>query len=178
MTKAFAFSNIMGFAVDIFFMLSAFLLTYKLLNQWNKNPPNSQLFLRKEYPISIIKRALRFRPGLLLATVILFIFGEPFYPDSGYIFEFFHHFNIWMFFQNYIDLEYWYVTFAPLWSISIDMQVHIILLVLLYLFYSYRDSISIYSCLSTLLLLSIVRGTIVFNPVMIVLLIGSKRIII
>ncbi len=114
MTKVFAFSNITGLALDVFFMLSAFLLTYKLLNQWNKNPPNSQLFLRKEYPILLIKRALRFWPGLLLATVILFIFGEPFYPNSGYIFEFFRHFNIWMFFQNYIDLEYWHFSLVPL----------------------------------------------------------------
>jgi hypothetical protein len=44
----------MNFTIEIFFMSSAFLLTYKLLNQWNKHPPNSELFLQKEYLISII----------------------------------------------------------------------------------------------------------------------------
>ena len=164
MTSAFAFSSIMSFALEIFFMLSAFLLTYKLINQWNQNFTDVDTFLQKEYPISIIKRAFRFWPGILLATVIVFIFGEPLYPNSGYFFELFRHFNVWMFFQNYIDLEYWHFSSVPLWSVSIDMQAHVILPLLLYLLYSYRKSISIYKCLCILLLISIIRGIIVFNP--------------
>jgi peptidoglycan/LPS O-acetylase OafA/YrhL len=163
-SKAFAFSTIMGFALDIFFMISAFLLTHKLITQWNQKCSDVDKFLQKEYPISIIKRAFRLWPGILLATIILFIFGEPFYPHSGYLFEFFRHFNIWMFFQNYVDLEYWHFTLVPLWSISADMQAHIILPLILYLFYSWKKFISIYNCLFILLLISIIRGIIVFDP--------------
>jgi len=43
----------MSFGLEIFFMLSSFLLTYKLINQWNKNFPNVKFYLLKEYPLSI-----------------------------------------------------------------------------------------------------------------------------
>jgi len=162
---AFAFTNILILNLEIFFLLSGFLLTYKLLNQWNKNFPRLELFLYKEYPLSILKRALRLWPGMLLATIIMFIFGEPGYPNGGYFLEFFRHFNIWIFCQNYVDLEYWNVTFPPLWTISLDMQIHIILPLILYLFYSFKKFLSIYNSLSILLLISILQGIIVFNPV-------------
>jgi peptidoglycan/LPS O-acetylase OafA/YrhL len=164
-TKAFASMNILAFNLEIFFMLSAFLSTYRLINQWNQNPTNFKSFLRKEYPISIIKRAFRFWPGILLSTLTLFILGEPSYPNSSYFFEFFRYFNIWMFFQNYINLEYYHFSLVPLWSVSLDMQTHILLPLLLYLLYSYRKSISVYKCLYILLLISIIRGMIVFDPV-------------
>jgi peptidoglycan/LPS O-acetylase OafA/YrhL len=168
-SAAFALNNIMILTLEIFFMLSGFLLTYKLMIQWNKNFPNVEYFLFKEYPISIIKRALRFWPGMLLATLIMFVFGEPRYPNSGYFFEFFRYFNTWIFCQNYLDLEYWSVAFAPLWTISLDMQIHIILPLILYLFNVYKN------CLSILLLISIIRGIIVFNPLtMPVLSIGYR----
>jgi len=105
MSGAFALNNLMSLSLEIFFMLSSFLLTYKLINQWNKNSLNLKLFLLKECPLSILKHALRFWPGMLLSTLILFIFGEPRYPHSGYLFEFFRNLNIWMFFQNDIDFR-------------------------------------------------------------------------
>jgi len=165
MSLAFALNNLMSYSIEIFFMLSGFLLTYKLIIQWKKNIINPELYLRKEYPISILKRALRFWPGIFLSMLILLIFGEPRYPNSGYSFEFFRHLNIWMFFQNYIDFEYWYITLAPLWSISLDIQAHIILPLLLYLFNLNRKLISVSNCLFLLLLVSIIRNMIVFNPV-------------
>jgi peptidoglycan/LPS O-acetylase OafA/YrhL len=173
MSGAFAFNGIMSFSLEIFFMISSFLLTYKLLNEWNKSYPNVKLFLLKDYPLLILKRAIRFWPGLFLSSLILLIFGEPRYPNSGYLFEFFRHLNIWMFFQNYIDLEYWYITFVHLWSISLDMQIHIIFPLILYLFYLKKLNLSIYNCLLILLLLSIIRGIIVFNPLTMPLLTTS-----
>ena len=89
MSSAFGLNNVMIFALEIFFMLSGFLLTYKLLNHWNRFSYNKQSFLYKEYPISILKRIFRFWPGILLAFVMLFVFGEPLYPNAGYLFEFF-----------------------------------------------------------------------------------------
>lgn len=164
-SSAFIFNSLMSFALEIFFMLSGFLLTYKLLNQWNRFSYNKQYFLYRQYPISIIKRMFRFWPGIFLAFLTLFIFGEPQYPNCGYLFEFFRSLNILMFFQNYIDPEYWYTTLAPLWSISLDMQIHLLLPLILYLFYSKRNLSSIYNCLFGLLILSIVRGIIVYDPV-------------
>ena len=111
-TTAFAFNNILVLNLEIFFMLSGFLLTYKLITQWNQNFPSVYIFLFNEYPVLIIRRALRFWPGMILANLLMYIFGEPRYPDSGFLFEFFRHFNIWIFCQNYIDLEYFNITFA------------------------------------------------------------------
>ncbi|CAF1037691.1 unnamed protein product [Adineta steineri] len=161
---AFKLSPLMAYGLEIFFMISGFLLTYKLINQWKKNYVNVRLFI-KFYPIFIFKRALRFWPGMLLSTLVMLILGEPKYPDSTYSFETFRYLSVWLFFQNYIDIEYWLASLAPLWSISLDMQVHIILTLLLYLFYRYRKYISIYYSLGILFLLSIILSIIIFNPI-------------
>ena len=161
---SFALSPLMAYALEIFFMLSGFLLTNKLLIQWRKNSVNYQSFLQ-EYPLLILKRALRFWPGMLLSTILMFVCGEPRYPYSDYVFESFRYISVWFFFQNYIDIEYWQASLAPLWSVSLDMQVHIILSLLLYLFYSCQKYISIDRSLKILFLLSIVVSIFLFNPV-------------
>ena len=161
-SSAFIFSPLMAYGLEIFFMISGFLLTQKLINQWNKNNINHYLFLQ-QYPVLILKRACRFWPGMLLATLLMFIFGEPSYPNSTHLLELFRHLSVWMFFQNYIDIEYWFASLAPLWSISLDMQIHIILSLLLYLFYSCRKYISIYHSLGILFLLSIIISIMIFN---------------
>ncbi|UJR38591.1 hypothetical protein I4U23_031256 [Adineta vaga] len=163
-SNAFALLNLMSFALEIFFMLSSFLLTYKLISVWNKNSLNNDNFILKEYPLLIIRRILRFWPGFLLVSLILLIFGEPFYPGSGFFFELFRNLNLWLFFQNYINIDYWYATFAPLWSISLDMQIHIVLPLILYLFYLNQKRISILKSLYLLLILSIIFIIIQFNP--------------
>ena len=161
----FASNTLMSFSLEIFFMLSSFLLTSKLINQWEKKCPDMKTYFLKEYPLSIVRRVLRLWPGLILSSLILFIFGEPRYPNGGFFFELFRHLNIWMFFQNYVNTEYWYITFVPLWSISIDMQIHIILPPFIYLFYLIKDWISMNKSLFVLLMISIIRGIVVFNPV-------------
>ncbi|CAF2937550.1 unnamed protein product [Rotaria sp. Silwood2] len=74
-SQAFILAPLMTLALEIFFMLSAFLLTHKLIIQWTKDDNSHRLFLQ-QYPKSILKRALRFWPGILLATIIMFICGE------------------------------------------------------------------------------------------------------
>jgi peptidoglycan/LPS O-acetylase OafA/YrhL len=160
---AFALSPLMAYALEIFFMLSGFLLTHKLLTQWNQNNASHHLFLQ-QYPIFILKRALRFWPGMVLSMALMLIYGEPRYPNSGYLFELLRYLSVWMFFQNYTDTKYWLPSLAPLWSISLDMQVHIILPLLLYLFYSCRNYISVYHSLRILFVLSIVLSIVIFNP--------------
>jgi peptidoglycan/LPS O-acetylase OafA/YrhL len=173
-STAFTLSPLMAYALEIFFMLSGFLLTYKLINQWKKNKVNHQLFLQ-QYPILILKRAFRFWPGILLSILLMFICGEPQYPNSNYLFQSFRHLSVWMFFQNYIDTEYWLASLAPLWSISLDMQVHIILPVLLYLFYSSRRFISIYYLLVILFISSIILSIIIFNPITMPIILITRR---
>ncbi|CAF1259288.1 unnamed protein product [Adineta ricciae] len=145
-------------------MLSGFLLTYKLISKWNRKWLNYEDFLVKEYPLLVIKRVFRFWPGFILVTLILLIFGEPIYPNANYLIEFLRNCNLWLFFQNYINTDYWYFTFSPLWSISLDMQIHILLPLFLYLFYSKQKYLSMNKSLVILVLLSIVQVMIVFNP--------------
>lgn len=161
---AFAMNNILALNLEIFFMLSGFLLTYKLIGQWNKNFPRIDVFLLREYPELIMKRVVRFWPGMLLANFVLFFYGEPPFPQKGFVFEFLRHFNIWIFCQNYFDIEYFNITFAPLWTISLDMQIYVILPLILYLCFSFRKFISMYSSLVSLLILSVVRTFLVFDP--------------
>lgn len=163
-TIAFALSPLMAYALEIFFMLSGFLLTHKLISQWNKNNIDYRLFLQ-QYPVLVLKRVFRFWPGILLATLLMLVCGEPQYPNSSYLLESVRHLSVWMFFQNYFNTEYILASLAPLWSISLDMQIHIILPLLLYLFYSCRRFISIYYSLAILLFLSIILSIIIYNPV-------------
>ena len=161
---AFAVNHILTLNLEIFFMISGFLLTYKLIGQWNRSYPRIDVFLFREYPELIIRRVLRFWPGLLLANFILIYFGEPPFPHKGFAFEFLRHFNIWIFCQNYFSIEYFNITFAPLWTISLDMQMYILLPLILYLCYSCRRFLSIYYSLVILLVLSIVRTFLIFDP--------------
>ncbi|CAF1178930.1 unnamed protein product [Rotaria sordida] len=131
-SQAFMLAPIMTLALEIFFMLSAFLLTHKLIIQWMKDDNSHRLFLQ-QYPKLILKRALRFWPGILLATIIMFICGE-----SRHINPVTHLVSVWLFFQNYVDYDHWLTTLSPLWTISLDMQAYILLPLLLYLFYSCR----------------------------------------
>ena len=163
-SMAFALNNILSLTLEIFFLLSGFLLTHKLINRWNKNSAHFELFLWNEYPMLILRRALRFWPGMLLTIPLMIIFSEPVYFDSCYFLEFFRHLSTWMFFQNYISLRYWFASSGHLWTNSLDMQIYMTLPLLLYFFYSYRKFISIYNCLVILLLISIIRGIVIFDP--------------
>lgn len=160
---AFKWLPLSGFALEIFFMLSGFLLTYKLIVQWNSNPNRHGLFL-KQYPNLILKRAFRFWPGMVLPTTIMFILGDAQYLNSSYYLELSRLLSVWLFCQNYVDIDYYFATLAPLWSISLDMQVHIILSLLIYVFYSYKKYISMYYSLGILLIISIIQGYVTFNP--------------
>jgi peptidoglycan/LPS O-acetylase OafA/YrhL len=176
-SAAFALSPLMAYALEIFFMLSGFLLTHKQLLQWKNYPAAAaaQHFSLQRYSVSILKRALRFWPGILLSTILMLICGEPRYPLSGYFFETMRHFSLWMFFQNYIDVEYWLASLAPLWSISLDMQIHIILPLLLHLFYSCKNYVSVYHSLITLFIFSIVLSIFTFNPTTMPILLITTR---
>jgi peptidoglycan/LPS O-acetylase OafA/YrhL len=103
----------------------------------------------------ILRRACRFWPGILLITIVMLILGEP---ER-------HWTSLWLFYQNYTDMERWTVGFDALWSISLDMQMHILLPIILKVMISFqRNSQRTYSPLYILIILSIVYSLIVFEP--------------
>lgn len=157
-SQAFILTSLTILALEIFFLLSAFLLTHKLITQWAKDSKSYGLFLSR-FPQSILKRALRFWPGIFLATLIMFFCGEWRHINPiNYLV------SVWLFFQNYVDSSYWLITIAPLWTISLDMQVHILLPLILYALHSCGKHGFIFKSLVILLLLSVIRSIFIFDP--------------
>lgn len=145
---SFRLSALLSLSLETFFLLSGFLLTLKCLKY---NP----CYNWKEYLIYIIRRACRFWPGILLISIVMLILGEP---KGDWM-------SIWLFYQNYIDIEQWSIGMAALWSISLDMQMHILLPIILYLILnSTSNKQRNYKGLYLLIILSIVYSIIVFNP--------------
>ena len=140
---------LLSFSIETFFVLSGFLLTKKLLDHKVDFPT----FLH-QYPMYIFRRACRYWPGVLLISLVMFLLGEP----NG------NHLSMWLFFQNYIDMDSWSPGMSPLWSVSLDMQIHILLPFLIYLIFSYRQSISMSTSLSLLIVFSLIYTLLTFNP--------------
>ncbi|CAF1476639.1 unnamed protein product, partial [Rotaria sp. Silwood1] len=100
-------------------------------------------------------RACRFWPGILMITIVMLLLGEP----KG------NWMSLWLFYQNYVDVEQWSAGFGALWSISLDMQMHILLPVVLYMNVSRTSNYQrTYLGLYILIILSIVYLLSVFNP--------------
>ena len=144
---SFRLSTLLTLALETFFMLSGFLLTSKFIEQpWS--------FSLKGYPMYIIKRACRFWPGILLITIVMLLLGEP---EGNWT-------SLWLFYQNYVSMEQWSPGFASLWSISLDMQMHIILPIILHIAtYSKWKNARTYSILYILVFLSIIHLLIVYD---------------
>ena len=143
---------LLSLTLDTFFLLSGFSLTYKYLHQWKRMP--TLLEFIKDYPVYIFRRACRFGPGFLLISIIMWIFSEPY----G------NYWSMWFFHQNYISMNDWSIGMGPLWSVSLDMQIHVILPFLLYSIVSYRRFISFETSVSILILLSIIYSLLTFDP--------------
>ena len=145
---SFQLGPLLSLSLETFFMLSGFLLTYKFIEQ-------GYVFSWKSYPLYVLRRACRFWPGILFATVIMLGLGEP---DGNWT-------SLWLFYQNYVDLDQWTGGFAALWSISVDMQVHILLPIILYaIMRSKSTDQRTYSALYALVILSVVYSLFAFDP--------------
>ncbi|CAF0761115.1 unnamed protein product [Adineta steineri] len=141
-------SALEGLLLETFFMLSGFLLTLKFIQHRDS-------FSLKEYPLYIMKRACRYWPGILLITIIMLILGE----SQG------NWTSFWLFYQNYISTDQWSWGFVILWSVSLDMQLHIILPIILHIVISSKSNYQrTYLALYILVILSIVYVMLVFNP--------------
>ncbi|CAF0722996.1 unnamed protein product [Adineta steineri] len=73
--------------------------------------------------------------------------------------------RFWLFYQNYISIEQCSWGFVALWSVSLDMQMHIILPIILHIVTSSKVNYQrTYLALYILVILSIVYSMLVFNP--------------
>ena len=137
-----------GLSLETFFMLSGFLLTLKFIQQ-------RYFFSWKEYPRYILTRACRFWPGFVLVSLVMLILGEP---ERNWR-------SVWLFYQNYISIEQWTIGYTALWSVSLDMQMHILLPLILHLVTSFGSNHQrTYLALYILVILSIIYSLLVFNP--------------
>ncbi|CAF1165236.1 unnamed protein product [Adineta steineri] len=142
------FLSLSMLSLETFFMLSGFLLTLKFIQHQDS-------FSWKEYPSYIVRRACRFWPGILLITIIMLILGE----SQGTWTSF------WLFYQNYISMNQWLCGSGALWSVSLDMQMHIILPIILSIVINSKSNYQrTYLALYILVILSIVYSMLVFNP--------------
>ena len=137
-----------GLALETFFMLSGFLLTMKFIQQ-------QHLFLWKGHATYILTRACRFWPGFVLVTIVMLILDEP---EGNWR-------SVWLFYQNYVSIEQWTIGYTALWSVSLDIQMHILLPLILHLITSFRSNRQrTYLALYILVILSIIYSLFVFNP--------------
>ena len=153
-TKSLAFSSLplLGFELETFFVLSGFLLTNKFLQQANQLQTLSVFF--KQYFVDIFRRLCRFWPGFLLIFLLMFILGEP---NHNYL-------PVCLFYQNFVPMDQWPLGMGHLWSVSLDMQMHLLLPLLLYFIYSYRQTISMESSLWIFVLFSVLYSWWIFDP--------------
>lgn len=152
--RSFSFSIIgfLTYSLEIFFMISGFLLTKKYLIILDETSDRHDFF--KQYIVHIFRRACRYWPGIVLVWFMLLLLGEP----KG------NFMSVCLFYQNYFDIDHWSMSIFPLWSISFDMQMHLVMPLVLYIIYSYRKSFSMDHSLYILVILSIVYGLVTFNP--------------
>ena len=152
--RSFPFSlvGLFTYSLEIFFVISGFLLTKKFLEVL-ENIKNRNEFLT-QYVTYLIKRVCRYWPGILLVWLMKIFLDEP---TENFT-------STWLFFQNYVDMELWSIRTYALWSISLDMQIHIVLPILIYFMYTYKRLFSIEYFLYILLVTSVFYSLCIFNP--------------
>ncbi|CAF1576306.1 unnamed protein product, partial [Didymodactylos carnosus] len=116
-TNSFLVTSYAPLILEIFFLLTGFLLTYQTLTI--KENINIYLF--------IFKRFLRYLPGLGLIYLYIFIFDDS-SMNKNWI-QYFIHLPL---IQNYINTDYWSLSLIATWSNSLDFQVYILLSILIY----------------------------------------------
>ena len=153
-TKSIWFSSlaILGFSLETFFLLSGFLLTRKLIADTKKYSTFSSFI--SDYVSNSIRRAFRFWPGIGLCCLIMCVLGDL------------HHRSLssWFFFQNLQTPDEWAFGVYQLWSVSLDMQIHLFLPILYYFSYLSRTYLSISTSFSILIVMSILFTFFTFDP--------------
>ena len=120
-SNTFLFGMIFVNTLEIFFLLSGFLLTHSILT--NANNAN-----RTNYFLFILKRLLRYYPGLLLIFIYMYLFGDleqPYLKDSKSVVS--NYLVHLLFLVNYTNVDYWFYSVRMNWSNCVDFHVYIIL---------------------------------------------------
>jgi peptidoglycan/LPS O-acetylase OafA/YrhL len=98
-SNSFLYALIFVNSLEIFFVLSGFLLTYSILTDKNNNDTN--------YFVFILKRYLRYYPGLILILLYMYLFGDleqPYLQDSKSLIS--NYFVHLLFIVNYTKLDH------------------------------------------------------------------------
>ena len=115
------FSRFIGgwIGVDLFFILSGFLITNIILNEYKKNGSfNLKIFY--------LKRFLRLYPPLLISILICNIFwknSSNYFPIMGISQRLFSNLSALLYFNNFAKNT---ENFSHIWSLSIEVQFYII----------------------------------------------------
>ena len=168
-SNSFLFTVIFSNSLEIFFVISGFLLTYSILTDKNNNQTNSFLF--------ILKRLLRYYPGLILIFFYMYLFGDleqPYLQHSkSTILNYLVHL---LFIVNYTKLDYCFYSLCINWSNCVDFHVYIVLsLILRLLLIKFKLTLNqIMRVLIGLLLLSVVICYYSFDPSMELMKLGTR----
>ena len=111
-----------GLAVDIFFALSGFLLTYNLITQAIKAPPS--------IPNFVLKRVGRIFPTLFVFLILTFITVGDYFNKQSVLDKLKGIASILLLVPNYIGLAYLPLPFGTAWSCIVDIHGGTIILVL------------------------------------------------
>ncbi|MBU3715366.1 MAG: acyltransferase, partial [Ferruginibacter sp.] len=119
----FAFLNRGGDAVDFFFTLSGFLITYLLLHEIKKTQTVSvkSFYLRRVLRIWPLYFFLVFIGFILLGLIYPYLYKKPFFETS--VIDLFLMFVFFV--PNYAAKNYMVGLLNPLWSIGVEEQFYI-----------------------------------------------------
>jgi peptidoglycan/LPS O-acetylase OafA/YrhL len=151
------------FGVDIFFIISGYLMTILIINEYKIN----KIFLWKKF---IIKRIKRIVPSLIFWIIIALIFGYFFFLPrynidlgksalSSLIFVS----NIYYYLNDtiYSDIANLHKSLLHTWSLSLEMQFYLIFPFLILFFYkNFKNNILVINFI--IILLSFLLSTILF----------------
>ncbi|CAF1487511.1 unnamed protein product [Adineta ricciae] len=137
-------------SLEIFFVISGFLLTDSILTNKDNDETNYFTF--------ILKRSFRYYPGLILMFLYMYVFGdlEQSYPHNlkSTVSNYLVHL---LFLLNYTNLDHWFYTLHVHWSNCLDFHVYVVLsLILRQLWIKYKLTLNqIMRILIGVLLLSV-----------------------
>ncbi|CAF1391072.1 unnamed protein product [Adineta steineri] len=166
-SNSFLFCMIFVNSLEIFFVISGFLLTYSILTNKNNNENNFFIF--------IFKRLLRYYPGLILILFYMYLFGDLELNNSkSTISNYIVHL---LFIVNYVRFDSsWFYSLRNNWSNCVDFHVYIILTFILRLLWiKYKLTLKqIMKILICLLLLSVVISYYSFDSSIEIMKVGTR----
>lgn len=111
-----------GIQVDIMFMLSGFLLVYKCLSDFDKNPNSCS-------SPNTLKRILRLLPCIAAVSIIGLLMGDSWdIITTTSIPSWKRIATLWTFIQNYLPAEdYGSFTLSLCWSCCVDLQIGVLI---------------------------------------------------